>query len=132
MLRSPALATRWFAVQAALVAAWWTWLWLVPSAREPFGFAGWPDVLLAFAPPDLLLLIGLGAAAAVARTHRHAASTACGWLTAGASLYATLWCLGANLVTGSGHLASVLMLGHALLTVWAARQPLAAEPPRRA
>ena len=131
MRRTPALATCWFAVQAALVAAWWTWLWLLPSAREPFGYAGWPNVLLAFAPPDLLMLVGLGAATAVARTRRHAASTACGWLTAGASLYATVWCLGALFVTGGGLLATVLMLGHAALTTWAALQPSDEVDPRR-
>lgn len=124
MRRAPhELGTAWFALQALLVLAWWLWLAIEPSARRWFAIDGWPDdVLLAFAAPDALLLVGGGLAAAWLRRRGAAFANACGWLVAGASLYAAVWCLGASLRHGSGWLASAAMLPHAMLCTWSAAQ----------
>jgi hypothetical protein len=114
------LAVIYLALQAALVAAWWLMLWLVPSTRTLFLAApDWPPAtLLAFALPDLAILV-IGSAAAAMGLRRQAAWTRpLLWLVAGAVGYATLWCLGANLVANGGWLASVLMLASSLGTGW--------------
>ncbi|MFM1870893.1 MAG: hypothetical protein RL398_315 [Planctomycetota bacterium] len=100
-------ASRYWCLQALAVASWWLWLWLQPAARVWFGFGPWPDeVLMAFAVPDLLLLVGGSLVAAAAR---GAVQTAAAWLLVGAAGYATLWCLSAAALNGHGWLGGGLM-----------------------
>lgn len=114
------LAGIYLALQAALVAAWWLMLWLAPNTRTLFlPTPDWPTAtLLAFALPDLTVLV-LGSAAAAVGLQRHTPwARPLLWFVAGAVAYATLWCLGANLATGGGWLATALMLGSSLGTGW--------------
>jgi hypothetical protein len=108
----PVLAIGYLWLQAAAVTAWWLVLWLVPAARAPFlPAADWPDTaLLAFALPDLIVLVAGSAAAAHGLRRARPWALPCLWCVAGAVAYATLWCLGANAVTGGGVLSTALML----------------------
>jgi len=127
MRRAPhQIGTAWFALQALLVLGWWLWLALLPAARSWFAIDHWPEgVLLAFAAPDAALLVVGGLLTAWLRQRRARAAVPCAFAVAGASLYATVWCLGASLQHGSGWLATAAMLPHALLCLWSAAQ----QPP---
>ncbi len=107
-------------LQAIAIAAWWAWLWAVPAARAPFVAAGWPEAtLLAFALPDaVVLVIGSAAAALGLRAQRSWARPLL-FGVAGAVAYATLWCVGTNLVTGAGWLSTGMMLACSAGTAWA-------------
>ncbi len=97
--------------QAALVASWWLVLWTVPAARAPFVVGGWPEsTLLAFALPDVVVLVVGSAAAAFGLRAQRPWALPLVWLVAGAVLYATLWCVGTNVVTGTGWLPTAMML----------------------
>lgn len=115
------LAVLYFALQAILIAVWWIVLWLVPAARAPFVVADWPAAtMLAFWPADLLLLV-LGSAFAAWTAHRHrAAAPRVASFVAGAAVYATLYCVGATLLTGAGLLPTAMMLMCGVGTVAAA------------
>ena len=98
------------AVQAVATCLWWLALTIAPAARRAFLPTGAPDsVLLAFAPPDLLLL----APASLATAYGLARRRAWGWpalcLTAGASIYPAFYAVGLPLATGEGWLGAVLM-----------------------
>lgn len=114
------LAVAYLWLQAALVAAWWLTLWSWPAARAPFTIGDWPPgTLLAFALPDLVAIVGGSALAAHGLPRRRPWAPPMLWLVAGAVGYATLWCGGAVLVTGSGWLSLLLMLASALGTTFA-------------
>jgi hypothetical protein len=123
----PALVPLYLVAQAVAIGAWWTWLWLVPDARAPFVVGAWPEAtLLAFALPDVAVLVLGSLAAAWAQHTGHAAARPLVWLLAGAILYATLWCVGCNVVTGAGWLSTAMMLACSAgiaWVVWAARAP---------
>jgi hypothetical protein len=105
------LVPAYLLAQAGLIAAWWLVLWLSPTARAPFVVDGWPEsTLLAFWLPDVVVLVVGSAAAALGLRAGRAWARPLVWLVAGAVLYATLWCLGANAVTGAGWLSTALML----------------------
>jgi hypothetical protein len=105
------LVSVYLLAQAAAVAAWWLVLWTVPAARAPFVVAGWPEgTLLAFALPDVAVLVAGSAAAALGLRGRRPWARPVVWLVAGAVLYATLWCVGANVVTGAGWLSTAMMV----------------------
>ncbi len=98
--------------QAVLVAGWWMMLWLAPATRTPFVMhESWPETtLLSFALPDLALLVGGSAAAAFGLQCQRPWAKPVFWIVAGSVTYATLWCLGATAMTGSGALSTTLML----------------------
>ena len=119
----PRFAVAWFAGQAILVAVWWVWLWLHPAARRWFLVADWPSAaLLVFALPDAVVLIGGSALAAFGRWRGRAWAQPAAWFVAGGATYATSWCLAASLATGTGWLATVLMLASAAGTLWCTRR----------
>ncbi|MGE3171018.1 MAG: hypothetical protein AB7O97_00225 [Planctomycetota bacterium] len=108
-------ARRWIAVgltaQAVIVATWWLTLLARPDLAAHFLPAGWPTAaLFAFWPADLLLLVAGSVAGAIGIARRARWAPAMAWALAGAALYATLFCLGALLSTGSGVLAVAAML----------------------
>ncbi|MBL9077757.1 MAG: hypothetical protein JNL08_09645 [Planctomycetes bacterium] len=114
------LAVAYLWLQAVLVAAWWLALWLWPALRPPFTIGDWPpSTLFAFALPDLVAIVGGSALAAHALPRRRAWARPLLWSVAGAVSYATLWCGGALLATGSGWLSLALMLGSTAGTAWA-------------
>lgn len=117
---SASLLPLYLLLQALAIGAWWLCLWLVPAARPPFIVGDWPEAtLLAFALPDVVVLVlGSLLAAHAVRVH-HAAARPLLWLLAGAVAYATLWCAGANLVTGAGWLSTGLMLAASAGMAWA-------------
>jgi len=107
-------------LQALLVAGWWLLLWLAPAARAPFVVADWPTAtLLAFALPDVVVLVFGSWVAAHGLAGGRPWARPLLWGVAGAALYATLWCLGANLVTGAGWLSTALMVPCAVAMAWA-------------
>lgn len=104
-------AAAYFALQGALVLAWWAMLWMAPSTRAPFTPPGWPQsALMAFWLPDLGLAAGGSLAAAWLTARRMPAAGAARWLVAGAMAYGTLYCLGASLATGGAWLSVALMV----------------------
>ncbi len=112
--------------QAILIVGWWLWLWWSPPARALFVVDDWPEAtLLAFALPDVVVLVLGSLLAAAAVRSKHPAGRPLLWLLAGATLYATLWCVGTNLVTGSGWLSTALMAAASAGMGWAvtARDP---------
>jgi len=115
------VACAFLIAQAVAVAVWWLVLWRWPATREAFVLApGWPEsTLLAFALPDLLCIVGGSLGAAVGLRSGAPWARSLLLLVAGAVGYATLWCVGGNLVTGSGLLCTALMLGSAAGTGWA-------------
>jgi hypothetical protein len=114
------LVPAYLLVQALAVGLWWLVLALVPEARAPFVVAGWPEsTLLAFWLPDVVVLVAGSLAAAQALRRGRAWARPLLWLVAGAVVYATLWCLGANVVTGAGWLATALMLACCSAMAWA-------------
>jgi hypothetical protein len=115
-------AALWFLAQSLVIAGWWLSLWWLPSLRPWFTVGTWPvETLLCFVVPDLLVLVGGGALAAQALWHTRPGGCNLAYLVAGASLYATLWCLGANLFTGDGWLATGLMVPHTGITLGVVR-----------
>jgi hypothetical protein len=127
-------AALWLWLQAAVIAAWWLCLWLWPGSRAPFVVGDWPEAtLFAFWPADVAVLVVGSALAARAVQKGARQAPALVWALAGAAVYATLWCLGTNLATGSGWLGTSLMLPCAagmLLCARAAGKPAsAAETP---
>ena len=124
------LAILYLRLQAAIVLAWWLVLWSWPAARAPFVVGDWPEAtLLSFWPPDVALLV-LGSCAAAHGLRRAAAwAPALVWALAGAVGYATLWCAGSILATGSGWLPGLLMVPAAAGTLLCA---LAVQAPSEA
>lgn len=121
--RSARLAAAYLWLQAATVAVWWVVLWQWPAARRPFVVGDWPEAtLVAFALPDGLAIVGGSALAALGLRRDRLWSRPVLCAVAGAVGYATLWCAGALLVTGSGWLDLALMLassaGTALALWW--------------
>jgi hypothetical protein len=107
-------------LQAITVALWWLCLWLVPAARPPFVIDDWPEAtLFAWALPDLAVIV-LGSAL-VAHGLRRQSAWAQPLLAAlaGVVVYATLYCGGALLATGSGWLSAAMMLGSSAGTLTA-------------
>lgn len=121
MSHAPTVAGAYFLLQAVAVLLWWGGLAIHPPWRAPFVPHGAPEAtLLAFAPPDLLLLVLGSAAAAVGRWRRRrwAAPLAAG--VAGAALYATAYTVTLWLAGITPPLGAVLMLPSAVLSAWAA------------
>lgn len=113
-----AVAYLW--LQAAAVAVWWLTLWLWPSARPPFTIGDWPEsTLLTFALPDLVGLVAGSAFAAGGLARGCTWARPLLWAVAGGIAYATLWCGGALLATGSGWLSLALMVASLAGTTFA-------------
>jgi protein-S-isoprenylcysteine O-methyltransferase Ste14 len=94
-----------YLLQAALVSLWWVALAASPRFFAAFQFVGIPPVAFwAFLGPDLFLIAGLS----VVRAYHP--RTALEFVLLGAFGYATLYCVHATLLTGSGHLSTTLML----------------------
>lgn len=112
------LAGPYFALQGALVLAWWAALVLHPPLRARFQPPGSPpEHLLAFWLPDLALVAAgsLLAAWLCARGGRWLLPAA--WTVAGAVAYATLYCAALWLMTGAAWLSVALMLPAAALSL---------------
>lgn len=97
MTSTPHSLSRWMAAylfaQAVGIAAWWLLLWRVPAARGRFHPADTDDsMLMAFWLPDLLLA-ALGSA-----------------VTAGAMIYAGLYCVALLLAAPETWLAATTMV----------------------
>ena len=108
--RPARLASIWFVLQAVLVTLWWVWLFVQPAARAHFLPTSFPaEVLLAFAVPDLLLLVLGSLAAGHGLWRGRAWSSAACWFVVGACCYATLWCTAASLRSGDAWIAVVAM-----------------------
>ncbi len=106
--------------QAIAVAVWWLTLWWAPALRPWFVIGDWPPAtLFAFALPDGLVIVLGSATVAFGLQHRWAWASPLLCALAGAVVYATLWCVGANLTTGTGWLSTSLMLVSGVGTVWA-------------
>tara|TARA_R110002072_G_scaffold228234_5_gene385120 strand:- start:58536 stop:58928 length:393 start_codon:yes stop_codon:yes gene_type:complete len=98
-------------LQAMAIAAWWLWLCSSSAARERFTVAGWPEeTLLAFAAPDLVLLVFGSALASRGVGQGRAWAPLAMWLVAGAASYAALFCLAASVLSNSMWLGTTMML----------------------
>lgn len=116
----PGLVPSYLWLQAATVACWWLALWCAPTVRPWFVIGDWPPAtLFAFALPDVLVLVVGSAAAAHGLVRQRSWARPLLLAVAGAVAYATLWCVGANLATGTGWLSTGLMLASSAGTAWA-------------
>lgn len=94
-----------YLLQAALISVWWVGLAMSPSFFEAFQFAGIPPkAFWAFLAPDVILIAGLS----VVRAYRNYSILE--YIILGAFGYASLYCVNASLLTGSGYLPTGLML----------------------
>ncbi|MBI1290979.1 hypothetical protein GC173_07005 [bacterium] len=108
--RATQLAPPFLIAQSVLAALWWLALvldsrvaaWFLPSQYPP-------DVIYALAIPDAVLFIGAGFLAAWGIAGRARWAWPILMLHAGASCYATLWCLGVVCLTGEGTLSLFAM-----------------------
>ncbi|MHC5004469.1 MAG: hypothetical protein ACYTJ0_15255 [Planctomycetota bacterium] len=114
--RRPAAA--YLLLQGSAVTAWWILLLAVPETRARFRPADAPDtMLLAFWLPDLLL-VALGSLAGgvlLLRAPARAASLL--WLVAGATAYATLYCIALLLLAPQTWPAATAMVPAAAVTL---------------
>ncbi|MGA0334529.1 MAG: methyltransferase family protein [Kiritimatiellia bacterium] len=99
------MLARAYFVQGIAVLLWWLAIVSRPEFYRMFAFAGIDKaVFVHFALPDLLLLVGGSFWVAVRRNRGIQ------WLILGAFLYATLFCLSASIVKGSGYLGTLIMM----------------------
>jgi protein-S-isoprenylcysteine O-methyltransferase Ste14 len=110
-----------FLAQALAIAAWWTYLYVQPSAAAlflPDGAA--EEDLRAFQMPDLIVAmpVSLAAAVSIFRSLRWAMPLA--WFAAGAMVYAFVYCVGWSIWRGGGWLNVALMAPAALFSTIAA------------
>jgi protein-S-isoprenylcysteine O-methyltransferase Ste14 len=103
-------AAIYFAFQGAAVIAWWILLFFVPASRAYFQMGASETVLLAFWLPDLFLLAAGSLAASVFCFFEHKFMSIALWFVAGATSYASLYCLTFALLTDTGWLGVTLML----------------------
>lgn len=107
-----------FALQGLGVLLWWLVLALAPEARAHFRMGAAPDpTLLAFALPDLAVLAPGSLLGAWLVARRDGRAPLVLWAAAGASAYATLYCLAFALDTGLGWAGVAAMLPSALLSL---------------
>jgi hypothetical protein len=110
-------AAVYFALQGVLVAAWWAWLLLIPSAEMLFWAAETPRaVIVSFLLPDAILLVAasLAAAAGLRASRVWAYSVVC--VVSGAAAYSFLWTLSFAFQSGGGGLGAWLMAPAALIS----------------
>ncbi len=99
------------AVQGMLGLAWWLALWRVPSWRSKFAPEGFDhDFIMLFALPDAVLFVGCAMLGSVLFAVNHRAARPLLLLTTGATLYATLICLGLAFTTTGYWAATIMML----------------------
>lgn len=110
-----------FFCQATLGAAWWVLLLAVPDSRQYFRPAAGPDsMLLSFWLADLVCFVAGSAAAGWFLLRDDPRSRPALWFTAGAVVYAALYCIALSWMTGEAWVAAASMLVPAILTVYAA------------
>jgi hypothetical protein len=110
------IATAYFVLQSAGIAAWWLMILIDPGARLAFGFRD-VTMLLAFAPGDLSV-VALGIY--IGMRHGRGASAFIAPVLAGAMLYAALYTLAATFAHRAALLSAVLMVPAAIASTWAA------------
>lgn len=94
-----------YLLQAALISAWWVGLALSAEFFDAFQFEEIsPTAFRAFFAPDFILI----AALSVVRAYSKSATIE--YIIMGAVGYASLYCLNASIITGSGYLPAALML----------------------
>lgn len=103
--------------------AWWLTLALVPSSRAYFAPPGAPDwAILSFWLADLLFFVCGSLLCGFAMAVRSPRAQPLLLLTVGGTSYATLYCVGASLMTGSMWLPTGVMVASPCVTVWIASQ----------
>lgn len=118
--RTP-FAGLFFALQSAAFAAWWLYLWLFPASRSIFLPPGAAEIeLLAFALPDLLVAALASAAAAISLAVGARWAVPLAWFSAGAVVYATVYCIAWAALRNGGWINVALMSPAALLSTVAA------------
>jgi peptidoglycan/LPS O-acetylase OafA/YrhL len=118
---APALAVRYFVLQAIAVLLWWGALAVHAPWRAYFRATDAADAsLLAFAAPDLLLLVIGSAAVAFGRARGRRWTAPLASVVAGASLYATVYVATLWLMRVASPLGAVLMAPSTVLSAWAA------------
>ena len=118
---APALAVRYFMLQAIAVLLWWGALAVHAPWRTHFRANDAPDAsLLAFAAPDMLLLVLGSAAVAVGYSRRRRWTAPLASVVAGASLYATAYVATLWLMGAASPIGAALMAPSTVLSAWAA------------
>jgi protein-S-isoprenylcysteine O-methyltransferase Ste14 len=106
-----------FVGQAIAIGAWWLYLAVDSTAREPFLPVGASAAeLMAFQLPDLLVALPASLVAGIALVSSRRWAAAPAWACAGAVDYAFLYCLASSLLRQGGWLSVVLMAPAALLS----------------
>jgi protein-S-isoprenylcysteine O-methyltransferase Ste14 len=106
-----------FACQGLAVVAWWGYLAVVPAARSIFLPPGASDLdLLAFRLPDLLVIVPASLIAAAAILSGRTWALVPAWASAGAMVYAFVYCVAWSVLREGGWINVVLMAPAALLS----------------
>jgi protein-S-isoprenylcysteine O-methyltransferase Ste14 len=106
-----------FTVQGLAILAWWSYLTLVPSAERFFIPPGASEIeLRAFQLPDLLAAAPTSVAGGVAILLGSRWAIPLAWATAGAMVYAFLYCVSWSLLRDGGWLNVAMMAPAALLS----------------
>ncbi|NJC27990.1 methyltransferase family protein [Neolewinella antarctica] len=93
-----------YIIQATLISLWWIGLSVSPTLFAAFQFTGiGPVAFKAFLLPDVVMIAGLS----VVRAYRE--SRALEYVILGGFGYASLYCLNASWLTGSGFLPTTVM-----------------------
>lgn len=117
------VAAGYLFLQGALVPGWWLLLVFVPSTRDLFKASEHPDsALLAFWLADLACISVGSIVSGWWLLKRDVRAGATVWFTAGAVVYAALYCIILSTLTGQAILAATLMVPAALVTVLVARR----------
>lgn len=104
--RYPAI---YFGFQACAIVVWWLWMALVPTHRDLFAPPGRPEILLAFWPADLGLIV-VGSLFSCYGVSRDRPWRGCAiWFTCGCLAYATVFCVGLCLYASAPWLPVIVM-----------------------
>ena len=104
------LTAPYFFLQSLTVLLWWLTLWLHPPSRLYFLPPGGADVfLLAFGPPDMVLIVVGGFFAGALCRRKSASAGIALWVVVVALSYATLYCLALSFFTNSAWISVAMM-----------------------
>jgi len=120
LITKPGTRLTWLYLLTQAVSGflWWVWLALAPDSRLYFIPSGLSDkFLVAFAIPDLIIFVFGSLITSIAYIKKWSCGAALIWTVAGATLYATLLCIGIQIAYGDYMPPTLMMLAASVCTV---------------
>src|SRR5262245_52692621 len=113
------LTAPYFFLQSLTVLLWWLTLWVHPPSRLYFLPPGGADVfLLAFGPPDIVLIVVGGFVTGALCRRKSASAGIALWVVVVALSYGTLYCLALSFFTNSAWISVAMFVLLSLLGIW--------------